>query len=148
LLRKVRVLATVGKTGDAVTRMREYESAYGDKSNSPEFVMSLNSICWYGTLIGEAEVVAPFGDKLITAVLSIKLPPNLMADYRDTYAVNLAVRGKYAEAIKEFRAYLVVAKNRNPLPEAAIAKREEWVNQLEMGNNPFTSEVLKALKNE
>jgi tetratricopeptide (TPR) repeat protein len=148
--RKVQILAIAGEIPEAVKSMEEFESQYPDNLKSPDVVTAWNQLCWYGTLFGEADLVAPFGAKAIKGAEALvpKLTDDRMAGYHDTRGLNLGVRGNYDEARAEFETYLKLVKDRKPPLESAMAKRREWVRQLGMKTNPFTPEVLKALKNE
>jgi hypothetical protein len=137
-----------GEVRGAVGLMREFEARYMNGLDTIE-PKAWNALCWYGTLFGEAELVSEFGDK---AVRMAKRPrySAALANYRDTRGVNRAVRGKCAEGIADFEAFIKWAEASADIVkrESQIVKRQQWIKQLNKGQNPFTQAVLKSLRNE
>jgi tetratricopeptide (TPR) repeat protein len=169
-LKKVQILVTRGKVREAVDLMKRLAEKYG-KSLDPVAFTVWNELCWFGTLYGEADLVAEYGEKAVASAearkdgrLTAYYRDRLIAYYRDTRGVNRAVRSLLEEARKDFEAARKLRKGaledfeadlqwRHKQPkgstDAHIKTRQEWVRQLEKGVNPFADKrALEELLNE
>jgi tetratricopeptide (TPR) repeat protein len=92
-----------------------------------------SSLCWYGSLHGHAAAVMNACTKIV------KLQPN-NESYRDSRGVARALIGDFKGAIADFEFYVKHAKLKHKL-----ALRQQWLNQLREGTNPFTETVINKL---
>jgi len=61
----------------------------------------------------------------------------------DSRGLARALTGDTAGAISDFQAYVDWTKN-----DEWKAKRQQWIDELRAGKNPFTEEVLEGLLEE
>ena len=99
-----------------------------------ENVEILRSLCWYGGIYGYATDVLEYCEQ------AVALAPD-DADLRDDRGIVRALTGNTEGAISDFQYYM--ENSTNPWVE-----RQQWIVDLEAGKNPFTPEVLNALKEE
>lgn len=107
----------------------------------PDYVEAVSGLCWGYVLAQEAEKALPYCDQ---AVQHDKTGAS-----RDSRAIAYAHLGRYADAVTDFRAYLTwlssqpsffdYARYRGPLVE-------QWITQLEAGQNPFDGALLDKLR--
>ena len=96
----------------------------------------LNDICWTGSLSGFVSQVLEYCEH------AVELAPN-HAKMRDNRGLARALTGDYSGAIEDFQFFV-----ENDNDENLIQQRQEWINTLKAGRNPFTAEVLKQLRNQ
>jgi hypothetical protein len=92
-----------------------------------------SSLCWYGSLYGNANSV------MNACTKTVKLKPE-NESYRDSRGLARALTGDFKGAIADFEFYIKHAKLKHKL-----VKREQWLNQLREGINPFTETVIQGL---
>jgi WD40 repeat protein len=117
-----------------------------------------NEVGWYGTLDGFPEIVLPACDRAVELAKE-----EIKPQCRDTRGVALAMTGKLPEAIKDFEATVIwlnglekrelEAKTADGKKNAAEfrkmrEKREEWIQKLKSGHNPFDESTLMSLRRE
>lgn len=98
----------------------------------------LNNVCWYGSLQGLAEEV------LFACELALEMDPE-NGSIRDSRGLARALTGDFEGAIEDFQFYVTWAPDHQGTPEA-IARREEWIEALQAGNNPFDETLLAELR--
>jgi hypothetical protein len=116
-----------------------------------------NTVAWWGTLDGSADLVLPACDAGVREHLRLSGKPSV----HDTRGVALAYTGKLEEAASEFMKYVEWSKkylehsNKGPDFEAIresfeplLKKREKWVTELKAGRNPIDAQTLEALRYE
>jgi hypothetical protein len=106
-------------------------------TNDPEFI---NAVCLVGTTKGFATVVLPACEK------AVQLAPDKIP-YRSTRGLARAFSGDIEGAIQDFQAY-VDWSHQNGLYDQFGSKRTNWIEALQEGRNPFTSDVLEGLYDE
>ncbi len=94
----------------------------------------LNQICWDGSVDGYAETVLQFCEQ------AVQLFPSSWY-FRDSRGLARALVGDFDGAIQDF-TFFIEHSNQNEL----IEERQQWISELEKGNNPFTADVLESLK--
>ncbi|MEM6437206.1 MAG: hypothetical protein AAF773_25620, partial [Cyanobacteria bacterium P01_D01_bin.115] len=94
----------------------------------------LNSLCWQGSLNGAAADVIDICEQAVTAA-----PEH--AGNRDSRGLARALTGNLEGAIADFQFFVDNSEN-----EADKQQRQQWIQQLQAGQNPFTHEVLKGLR--
>jgi hypothetical protein len=67
--------------------------------------------------------------------------------FRDSRGLARALTGDFKGAVDDFKYYVKWARENNR-PENFIKKREDWIQKLEKGQNPFDQAELTALRNE
>ncbi len=96
-----------------------------------------NIICRYGSLWGYAEQVITYCETAVNLDTS-------NGDYRDSYGIALALLGDYEAAIVQLELYILAFGEG---PESNL--RQEWIDALEAGENPFEDEeLLEMLRNQ
>jgi len=101
----------------------------------------LNLICWDLGITGRPEEALPYCEQAVDADKS--------SASRDSRGLVYVQLGKFQDAIKDFHAVVDELKDSNDPDLQAIASgRQEWIQSLEAGLNPFTPEVLAKLRNE
>ncbi len=125
------------RTGDAATWQADLARV---RELRPEYAPANNALCWgYGTA-GDAATALPYCDAAVAADAS-------GASY-DSRAITLGQLGRYAEAATDLRAYLAWVDETYPLLYAKYRgpQVENWIEALDMNENPFTPAVLDALR--
>lgn len=97
---------------------------------------TLNNFCWLGSLSGYAEQVM---QKCELAVRLDKSNPNI----RDSRGLARALTGDLDGAIDDFQYFVD-----NSTDYDAAQKRIAWIEELKIGINPFTPDLLESLKYE
>jgi hypothetical protein len=92
-----------------------------------------SSLCWYGSLYRNAASVMNACNKIV------ELQPE-NESYRDSRGLARALIGDFKGAISDFEFYIKHAKLQHKL-----VQREQWLNQLREGTNPFTEAVIQRL---
>ncbi len=116
--------------------MAEYTKAIG---LDPEFAAAYNSLCWTGSLSGQATEVMEACERGVELA-----PDNGM--YRDSRGLARALTGDYAGAIEDFRFFVTWSKSAGY--ETLASKREAWITELEAQRDPFDEATLEELQNE
>lgn len=94
---------------------------------------SYNLICWYGSLDGHAEHVLPACDGAMEE-------DSTNVSWRDSRGLARALTGDTDGAIVDFQYYVDNSFNID------TEQRSSWIDQLRAGEDPFTAEVLKSLR--
>jgi hypothetical protein len=71
--------------------------------------------------------------------------------YRDSRGLARALTGDRQGAIEDFEAVVAYLDNepgRGGYSEAFVRRREEWIDGLKKGLDPFNEKLLKALRTE
>jgi WD40 repeat protein len=104
-----------------------------------------NNICWFGSLDGFAEKVKTACDQAIS-LATAKNNKDLLASSYDSRGLARALSGDYSGAIKDFQFFVDYSKEAG-FYDSLGQQREIWLKNLQAGKNPFTPEVLSALRN-
>jgi tetratricopeptide (TPR) repeat protein len=104
---------------------------------------SWNALAWDALLAGEkVELALSAAEKAMAAAAG---DPQLLAAAQDTRGLAKALSGDLPGALADFTNYLEHSTSDSP---QIREKRRTWVEALRRGVNPFTSEVLTALRSE
>jgi tetratricopeptide (TPR) repeat protein len=95
-----------------------------------------DALCWYGSLHNQAAKVIEACDT------AVQLTPERGA-FRDSRGIARALTGNIEGAIADLEFYIEIE---HPSYEKWISQRQQWVDALEAGENPFTPEVLESLQ--
>jgi hypothetical protein len=98
-------------------------------------------ICWNGSVAGLAESVMAACERAVDL-------DSGNARYRDSRGLARAVTGDFKGAIKDFESYIKWGQNQGRRFEERLRKRQDWIEQLETGHNPFDEAVLKELRQD
>jgi tetratricopeptide (TPR) repeat protein len=98
-----------------------------------------NALCWYGSLWGYAAEV------MDACQQAVSLEPT-HGGLRDSRGLARALTGDTEGAMGDFAAFVLWASS-NEQAEA-IEQRKQWYKALARGNDPFTEDVLQALREE
>jgi tetratricopeptide (TPR) repeat protein len=124
-------LARDGRIVEAVDAYREA------REMDPQLMVSsgqLNTLCWYGALWEHA------ADVMDACEEAVALSPN-SANIRDSRGVARALTGDLDGAIADLSLFVERTENAE-----ARAQRRAWIEALEAGQNPLTTEVLASLR--
>jgi tetratricopeptide (TPR) repeat protein len=119
--------------GEVKRAVAAYEEA---RSLNPMFEIgagSWNRLCWYGSLWQEADAVLEACNR------AVELSPE-DPEIRDSRALARALTGDIDGAIADFQFFVDNTED----PERKF-QRQQWIEALKDGENPFTSEVLRLL---
>lgn len=96
---------------------------------------TLNNICWNGSLWGHADQILDICEQ------AVQLEPN-NANFHDSRGLARALTGDFKGAVIDFQFFV----DNYLYNVEAVEARRLWIQELQMGNNPFTQEVLESLK--
>ncbi len=123
-------LAMRGEVMEALDRYREAQIFNTYFSVGPQ---SWNLLCWYGSLWGHAKEV------LEACEQAVELDPENV-EIRDSRGLARALVGDIDGAIEDFQSFVDVTGD-----ERRRFQRQNWIEMLRAGENPFTPEVLRLL---
>ncbi|OKH37638.1 hypothetical protein NIES2119_13110 [[Phormidium ambiguum] IAM M-71] len=123
-----------GKVEEAI---QAYNQALSLDPNLCISAQSWSTLCWFGSLHGYADKVLYAGEKAVN-----QEPGN--KGYQDSHGLARALTGDLTGALDDFQTVLNTgvfnySKNKKQ-------RRQRWVDALKAGNNPFTPEELKELR--
>lgn len=103
--------------------------------NSPLSVSAgdWNTLCWFGSLWGQAADVIDACNK------AVELAPK-QEEFRDSRGLARALSGDIEGAIEDFQVFVDETED-----QSRKYLRQSWINSLRRGQNPFTPEQLKQL---
>lgn len=107
---------------------------------APDYAAANNALCWGYGVNGDPTAALPYCDAAVAA--------DATGASLDSRAVTLAQLGRYAEAAADLRDYLAWVRATHPTLYAKYRgpQVEDWLAQLERGENPFTPALLEALR--
>jgi len=114
--------------------LAKYRSAFALDPDAPAFTAALNSAARNACLSGHAT------DALFASEQAVAHDPD-NGDFRDTRGLAKALTGRFAEAVKDFEAFIASSKD-----EKAKEQRRAWCDSLRSGKNPFTPALLLELR--
>ncbi len=126
-----RRLARAGNTSEAVAA---YRTAQERDARLTITASDWNQLCWNGSLWGHAAEVMAACEQAVARA----------ADHggiRDSRGLARALTGDVAGAIDDFEAFVAWTGN-----DLARAQRQDWIDALRDGRNPFTKELLERLR--
>jgi len=132
LVIKGRFLAKAGKVDKAIMAIQRAQEL---DANVEISVFSLNNLCWYSSLFGQAANVLEYCE------MAVKLTDERDAEIRDSRGLARALTGDFKGAITDFEFFVQHTDS-----EDRKKQRQDWINALKKGNNPFAQEVLESLK--
>lgn len=94
---------------------------------------SWNKLCWYGSLWGHA------GDVIHACESAVELAPENI-NIIDSRGLARALTGDIDGAIDDFTTFVEGAEN-----DFRKVQRQEWIDALKVGENPFTPDVMRLL---
>ncbi|WP_366514155.1 AAA-like domain-containing protein [Moorena sp. SIO3I6] len=133
---KVRQGEELAQEGKLTKALSLYKEAQQLDPNLEIYAYSWNQICWFGSLHGYAADVMDTCEKAVA-----KAPED--GGILDSRGLARALTGDTAGAILDFQAFVDWTDN-----DKWKAQRQQWIDELRAGKNPFTEEVLKDLRGE
>jgi tetratricopeptide (TPR) repeat protein len=124
---------TLVMQGDVKRAIAMFTEAQTLSPNQQIPALDWNSLCWYGSLWGQAAEVLSACDK------AIELEPKA-EEFRDSRGLARALMGNISGAIEDFQAFVNTTKDQERKIE-----RQGWINMLRQGKNPFTPEQIRLL---
>jgi hypothetical protein len=97
---------------------------------------SWNTLCWYGSLHGQAAEV------MFACENAVALAPK-HGGFRDSRGIARAMTGNTAGAIEDFQTYIKWTKS-----DEEKKQRQGWIKELKAGKNPFTPEEIELWRYE
>jgi WD40 repeat protein len=138
-------LALNGQIPEALATFSQLAGLVGYKETTVSS-RQWNMLCWQGSLRGLAKDVLFGCDNAIAAAL--REGRNKYAQlYTDSRAVARALTGNVEGAIADLETFVKWCKEDGECGEA-LQRREQWLDQLRHGGNPFDTQTLEALRNE
>lgn len=127
--------------GDAYAKQDNFSLAKADYEQVlllvPDYASAYNSLCWYGSLLGQAAEVLAACDQ------AVELEPD-SGSYRDSRGLARALTGDYPGAVEDFQFFIEWLKAIEQY-EPGGYDREAWIAALEAGQNPFDQATLAAI---
>ncbi|WP_228055797.1 pentapeptide repeat-containing protein [Lusitaniella coriacea] len=123
--------------GDVDAALAAYQEAQNLDPNLEISARFWNALCWFGSLHNRAPDVLFAGDK------AVELEPDYWR-YRESRGLARASTGDISGAIEDFQATLDSGSFDDS--EKEQQQRQGWLDALRAGDNPFTPEVLAALR--
>jgi WD40 repeat protein len=99
-----------------------------------------NSICWFGSLDGLAEIVMPACERAVEL-------GTLRSIVLDSRGLARALSEDYTGAIDDFSQFIHTYEDFSGYADL-VDKRRGWIADLRAGRNPFDAETLKSLRLE
>lgn len=96
-----------------------------------------NRVCWFGSLVGFAEIVLPACEHAV----SLK---GFRSQILDSRGLARAITGDFEGAIEDFTAFVTTYED-NDYYAHLVEKRQIWIDELKAGRNPFDEETLRSL---
>jgi WD40 repeat protein len=134
--------------GDAKQAMAAYAQAQKVDPTLEISAQAWNDLCWEGSLNQQARVVLAACDRAVALE-----PTNSL--WRDTRGLARAKLGGYLGARQDFQAFIDWTKSaeatstRDPAElERARNRRQQWIETLKKGKDPFSPEAIKFLMDE
>jgi len=135
LVEKGRGLVREGKVEDTITAYIQAQTFDPTLEISAE---SWNSLCWFGSLHGQAA-----NPKVMAACeKAVELEPE-DGNWRDSRGLTRALTGNIEGAIEDFQAFIASTDN-----EEWKLQRQRWIDALLARENPFTPEEIETLFNQ
>jgi tetratricopeptide (TPR) repeat protein len=123
-------LALRGEIPAALSMLEEAESLHSLWGVN---ATAWNILCWYGSLWGYANEVMPACDR------AVNLEPDNI-EILDSRGLARSLTGDIDGAIHDFSTFIRETEDEN-----RRYQRQNWVEMLRVGENPFTEEVLQLL---
>ena len=126
----------LARAGDISDALQAYQNARERDARLTIQALSWNLLCWRGSLWGRAAEVMEACERAVALA-----PDN--GNIRDSRGLARALTGDRAGAIDDFEAYVAQTGSGR-----GRAQRLDWIAALRSGENPFTAEVLDALREQ
>lgn len=124
--------------GDLATAITDYNQAI---ALDPDYAAAYNSLCWSYSLQRQPELALPHCQR------AVELNPT--PGYYDSRGLVYALLDDFPAAIEDFQKYVDFLETSNDRAMSHyLEERKQWIATLKAGRNPFTSDVLEALKQE
>ena len=130
----------LAKNGHMDQALDTFHQTIAIKPALKENVKYWNTFCWYGGLHQQAQKALPHCDQAVTL-------SETDGEIRDSRAIVRTLSGDLQGAIADFQFYLDWAPQHDH-PQKWIDQRQQWVDALKAGKNPFTPAVLEQLRTE
>ena len=124
-------LAWAGKISEA---LQAYQDAQERDARLTITWSDWNQLCWNGSLWGHAAEV------MAACEQAVALAPD-RGNIRDSRGLARALTGDVAGAIDDFEAFVAWTGG-----DRSRAQRQDWIDALRAGRNPFTKELLERLR--
>jgi tetratricopeptide (TPR) repeat protein len=126
----------LARAGNISEALQAYQKAQERDDRVTITASDWNQLCWNGSLLGHAAEVMAACEQAVALA-----PDN--GGIRDSRGLARALTGDVAGAIDDFEAFVTVTWIGN---ERSRAQRQNWIDALRAGRNPFTKELLERLR--
>jgi TonB family protein len=126
--------ASLARRGNITDAQTAYSAALGIDTRLNGSLQFWYALCWHGSLWDNAEEV------MFACEQAVALKP-LLANPREARGLARAMTSDYAGAIEDLGQSAARATT-----SEERAQRLSWIGTLRSGQNPFTEEVLRALR--
>ncbi|NJN45035.1 MAG: hypothetical protein HC806_10160 [Anaerolineae bacterium] len=127
-----------GIAGDIATAVEKFDEA--EAQGLEIGAWDWNDLCWLGGIYNQAEL------SYFACERAVELEPD-NGEFHDARGISRALLGDFEGAIVDFEIFVVYAREFD-FPEDMIALREQWIEALQLGNNPFDEATLAFLRRE
>ena len=123
----------LARNGDIKNAIAAYKKAIKIDPKLRVSAEDWNRLCWYGSLYNYPK------DVMFACEKAVNLSPE-DEDIIDSRGVARALTGDYKGAIEDFEVFVKWDDN-----ESKLQQRQDWIEDLRNGKNPFTPKVIKDL---
>uniref|UniRef100_UPI00194F844C pentapeptide repeat-containing protein n=1 Tax=Leptolyngbya sp. CCY15150 TaxID=2767772 RepID=UPI00194F844C len=126
------------KQGHVLAAIQAYQEAQTIDTGLEIDAWVWNLLCQFGSLHGQSAAVVFAGDKAVAL--------GDWVGFRETRGIARALTDDLAGASEDFQAVVTAIEAEEYYRGEKAKQRQEWAKALQMGQNPFTPEVLEALR--
>jgi len=140
-LREGDQLAEKGEVEKALQSYVEAEKLDPSLATDAKFLVRVS---WFYSHNGQAAKALIAGEKAVELATAIENDPYLVLVCRDRRGLARALTGDWKGAIEDFEAVI----SSDGVPRKIKAQRQEWVDALRKGQQPFTPQLLAKMRRE
>jgi tetratricopeptide (TPR) repeat protein len=109
----------------------------------PDYGAVLNLLCWGYAVEEQPETALPYCQQAVGA-------DPAEVEFQDSRGLAYALLANYAGAIADFETYIGWLEGERPHKnwQRELARRQDWIEVLKRGENPFTASLLAELRQE
>jgi uncharacterized protein YjbI with pentapeptide repeats len=126
------------KQGHVLAAIQAYQDAQTIDTGLEIDAWVWDLLCQFGSLHGQSAAVLFAGDKAVAL--------GDWVGFRETRGIARALTDDLAGASEDFQAVVTAIEARKYYRGEEAKQRQEWLEALQMGQNPFTPEILEALR--
>jgi hypothetical protein len=128
------------KQGNVLAAIQAYQDAQTIDTGLEIDAWVWNLLCRLGSLHNQSAAVLFAGDKAVAL--------DDWVGFRETRGIARALTDDLVGASEDFQAVMTAIEAQEYYRGKEAKQRQEWLEALKMGQNPFTPEVLEALRKD